>query len=306
MKRVIVLFLVLLLMGCTQKVPHEERWGIYSFDLATEKTELIYSSSKEISGLSVFGDNFIFSQKTAIDNESEELFSVTMNGTVKQLTNNEFWDLYPIWSSDGSKIAFLTWRNNTLDIYVMNQDGSNIKELYASEFHDSDIHWSGNKIVFTRNSQIWMMDDDGTSAHSITYPPNAGEWGNANLPFGDYDPRLSPDGSKIVFERLVNDISPHGNYDIYIINSDGSGEKALTSTGYSQGLASWSHSGDKIVYLVAAIGTTGKYDLYMMNSDGTNNQDITPDYFPDSFLCHSPVFSEDDSKIYFVGEWWDD
>jgi hypothetical protein len=42
-----------------------------------------------------------------------------------------------------------------------------------------------------------------------------------------------------------------------------------------------------------------------MNSDGTNNRDITPDYFPNDFLCHSAVFSNDDSVIYFIGEWWE-
>ena len=130
-------------------------------------------------------------------------------------------------------------------------------------------------------------------------------WGNANLPFGDYDPRLSPDGSKLVFERLLNDSSIHGNYDIFIVNSDGTGETRLTYTGYSQGLASWSHSGDKIVYIVAAIGTEGKYDMYIMNYDGTDSRNITPDYFPSNFLCHSPIFSPDDSEILFIGEWWE-
>jgi len=71
------------------------------------------------------------------------------------------------------------------------------------------------------------------------------------------------------------------------------------------GLTSWSYSGDKIVFIVAAIDDLGKYDIYIMNSDGTNNRDITPDYFPNDFLCHSAVFSNDDSAIYFVGEWWE-
>ena len=43
----------------------------------------------------------------------------------------------------------------------------------------------------------------------------------------------------------------------------------------------------------------------MMNADGTDNHNITPDYFPAEFLCHTPVFSIDDSKIFFIGEWWE-
>jgi Tol biopolymer transport system component len=136
-------------------------------------------------------------------------------------------------------------------------------------------------------------------------PPDAGVWGNANLPFGDYDPRLSPDGSKIAFERLEDDVSQHGNYNIYIVDADGSDETRLTDSGYSQGIVSWSHPGDKMAFVVAAIGEEGKYDIYMMNSDGSNITNITPAYFPPDFLCHTPVFSADDSRIYFIGEWWE-
>ena len=187
----------------------------------------------------------------------------------------------------------------------MDVDGSNIEKLFDSGFHDADIHWETDKIVFTSNSSIWMMNEDGTEPIQITHPPKQGQWGNANLPFGDYDPRLSPDGQKIVFSRLENDSSSHGNYNFFIINIDGSGETRLTNTGYSQGLSSWSYLGNKIVFIVAAIDDLGKYDIYSMNSDGTNNRDITPDYFPNDFLCRSAVFSNDDSVIYFIGEWWE-
>jgi Tol biopolymer transport system component len=150
-----------------------------------------------------------------------------------------------------------------------------------------------------------MIGSDGTDATQITNPPRAGEWGEANLPFGDYDPRLSPNGDLIVFERLEDDTSRHGNYNLFTVKVDGTQETRLSENGYSQGLASWSHSGDRIVYVVSAIKDEGKYDIYMMNKDGSDNQLITPDYFPEEFLCHSPIFSLDDSMIYFIGEWWD-
>jgi hypothetical protein len=54
------------------------------------------------------------------------------------------------------------------------------------------------------------------------------------------------------------------------------------------------------VFVVAAIGNKEKYDIYMMNPDGFNNNNINPD-----FLCHAPVFSADDSKVFFIGQWWE-
>ncbi len=186
----------------------------------------------------------------------------------------------------------------------MDANGSNTRRLFDSGFHDADIDWAGDSIVFTSQFTIWRIEADGTHLASITNPLDRGEWGNANLPTGDYDPRLSPDGKKVVFERLEDTNQPNGGYNIFVIDTDGTNETRLTDNSCSQGLANWSHSGEKIVYIVAAINGVGKYDIYMMNSNGTENHNITPDYFPADFLCHSPVFSKDDSSIFFVGEWW--
>jgi Tol biopolymer transport system component len=306
-----------MISGCTAglgrsplsaRVPHEARWGIYSLSLSTQDVNLIYSAPEELSGLQLnpAGDRFVFSQKVGGNADGDgEIFTVGTDGRdVRRLTDNHVMDTYPVWSPDGSRIAFLSWRNSTLDIFVMEADGSNVRLLYDSGFNDADIHWVGNTIAFTRNSRIWIMNDDGSGARMLTDPPRAEEWGSANLPFGDYDPRISPDGSRVVFERLVNDKTPQGNYDLYLIDIDGSNLARLTNTGYAQGLANWSRSGNRIAYIVAAIDGVGKYDIYTIHSDGKENDNVTPDFFPAAFLCRGATFSRDDALIYFIGEWW--
>ena len=37
----------------------------------------------------------------------------------------------------------------------------------------------------------------------------------------------------------------------------------------------------------------------------SNIANISLTYFPPNFLCYTPVFSVDDSKIFFIGEWWE-
>jgi len=301
-----------------KQVPHEEKWGIYVLDLESNDAELVYSSADTISRIRLnnAGDTLAFSQQIDNSNECvvegspinlcEEICSIRVDGEdFRRITDNILWDLVPNWSADDSQIVFLSFRE-TLDIFMMDADGGNTVEVYDSGFHDSDLHCSDGKLAFTRNSQIWMMDEGGTDLAQVTDPPRAGEWGNAVLPFGDYDPNLSPDGNRIVFERLVNDETTHGNYNIYLINVYGTEETAITDTGYSQGLPIWSHSGEQIVFAVGAIGNEGKYDIYLMNSDGSENRNITPEYFPADFLCHHPIFSKDDSKLFFVGEWYSD
>jgi len=45
--------------------------------------------------------------------------------------------------------------------------------------------------------------------------------------------------------------------------------------------------------------------MYMMTADGSNNHNVTPEYFASNFLCYSPIFSLDDTEIYFVGQWYE-
>ncbi|MFH1393567.1 MAG: hypothetical protein ABII71_01705 [Candidatus Micrarchaeota archaeon] len=292
-----------------QSVSHEGAWGIYSLDLSSGQTRLVFSSDDPIAHLSMdpTGNRLAFSQRIGADaDDNEEICVIGIDGSsYNRLTDNDVLDTYPSWSPDGSRLAFLRWVNSSLDIFVMDSDGRNPRLLYGSDYHDADVDWGIGAIAFTRESQVWVMGEDGGGERRLTSPPRAGEWGKANLPFGDYDPRISPDGSKVVFERLLGDDSPHGNYDIFIINTDGSGEHALTDSGYSQGLPEWSNDGSKIAYIVAAMGNAGKYRIYAIDSLGRNIADITPGYFPAGFLCHSVVFSNDDSEVYFIGQWWE-
>ena len=306
-----VLF-VLLFGGCTPKQPvffsAGEKWGIYKLDLQSEEVSLLYDSEYEISGLSsdYSGRRLVFSQHVdGAEYENTEIYSLDLSTLEPtRLTQNENWDLYPVWSPDGSQIVFLSWREATLDIYLMDADGKNQTLLFDSGFHDADLDWVGDKIAFTSQDRIWTMDEDGGNPKPLTDPPRAGEWGAANLPFGDYDPRISPDGTRIVFSRLVADDSIHGNYDLFIVEADGSNIKNLTETGYTQGLSSWSPNGEKMLYIISAKEEQGFYDMYEINRDGSEKLSITPAFFPADFLIHGARYSIDGKEIYFIGQWW--
>jgi len=290
-------------------VHYLDEWGVYELDPVDGTVSPVFTSPDEIITIRFdpAGEIMAFSMKTGgTEYEHTELYTIRTDGTgLTRLTDNDDWDLYPSWSPDGGEIGFLSFRDQTLDIWMMDTDGGNQRMLYDSGGHDADLHWVGDVIAFTRDSQIWVMNSDGTNARKVTDPPRAGEWGDAVLPFGDYDPRVSPDGSRLVFERLVDDSTQFGNYDLFMVDIDGSSETRLTENGWTQGLVSWSNDGQRLVYIVSAIGLEGRYDLYLINPDGSDMVDITPDLLPREFLANSPIFSMDDSTIYFIGQWWD-
>jgi TolB protein len=285
-----------------------DRWAIYALDLDTGQTNLIHSHPYPIEKMRVnaTGDRLVFSQAVGGGTyEDNEIFTIDVDGqNLTRLTDNDVWDLYPAWSPDGSSIAFLSFRDADLDLYIMNSDGSDQRLLFDSGNHDADLQWQGDLIAFTSGSRIWLMNSDGSEARPITDPPRGGEWGKAVLPFGDYDPRISPDGTQVEFSRLIDDASEHGNYDLFLVDIDGTNLVRLTETGYTQGVADWSHDGERLIYILAAIDSTGLYDTYMMNADGTANHNVTPDHYPDNLVIHWAIFSPDDTTVYFVGEWW--
>ena len=89
------------------------------------------------------------------------------------LTNNDFVELHPDMSPDGTKIAFMSNRDGNFEIYTMGADGSNQTRL-TFEGVNWDPIWSpdGTRILFNSNrdgkNDIFVMNSDGSSMINIT------------------------------------------------------------------------------------------------------------------------------------------
>jgi len=91
---------------------------------------------------------------------------------------------HPVWSPDGSRIAFVAQQDRTDDIWIMNADGSDAHNLTENVWEwEKHPTWSpdGTKIVFWSNregrQQLYMMDADGRNVRNIS-----------NTPDEEYDP----------------------------------------------------------------------------------------------------------------------
>ncbi len=64
------------------------------------------------------------------------------------------------------------------------------------------------------------------------------------------DPRISPDGERVVYVRNSFDIMTDRRIsDLWVIDVDGTGHRALTSSPGSEGSPRWSPGGDRLLYL---------------------------------------------------------
>ena len=100
----------------------------------------------------------------------------------------------------------------------------------------------------------------------------------------DAYPVISFDGSKIAFYSNVD-----GDYEIYVINSNGSGLTQLTSNTAGDWYPSISGDGSKIAFQ-SNVG--GDLEIYVVNVDGTGLTQLTSNTAEDAY----PVISFDGSK----------
>jgi len=206
----------------------------------------------------------------------------------RNLTRNPADDLFPAWSPDGSRIAFLSSRGGTRgNLYVMNADGSGVSRLTTdSVFASSRYSWSpdGSRLAFAggqTNGHIFVVSADGSGLTRLTSDSAA-----------DGSPAWSPDGMKIAFARADGNDSR-----IYVVNADGSAVIRLTSTSAGDYDPNWSASGSKLAFTRYWPSDTANSGVHVMNADGLGLHRISQG--------HSPRWSPDGTRILFqaIGLW---
>lgn len=181
------------------------------------------------------GKELIVSINENDDFDSRDLFIISNEGEIlSQLTNDEFNNTDAHFSPDGSQIVFRSNRAEVDELYIMNDDGSNIKQLtyYPAddttaqdwEYHAGPPNWSiQNRISYiskqNNNYSIFSIAPDGSNFMQIT-PDTTAEGLPANQGWHSW----SRGDSLIAY----NATDWQGNYDIYIMNADGSNIRRLT------------------------------------------------------------------------------
>lgn len=239
------------------------------------------------------GSKIAFSSDRDAPGVSAEIYVLNWDGSEEQLTETAGNSNGPAWSPNGQWIAFHSNRGGGAgesDIYVMRSDGSDVRRLTdltalgLGGAHFANWSPDGQQVVFNSffggqpRRDIYVVNIDGSGLVNLT-----------NHPADDTRADWSPDGRTIAFTS-----NRDGDNEIFLINSDGSGEPTqLTDNTSGDANPEWSPNG---LHIAFASNRGGSEDLYVMNADGTGQTRLGG---PLGVRGTKPSWSPDGRKIAF-------
>ncbi len=201
----------------------------------------------------------------------------------------------PLAPAGNGLIAFECHAGGDPNIWVMEEDGSNPRALTQDPAWDGAPDWSpdGTRIAFNTerdgNLEIYVMDADGSNLTRLT-----------DHTASDGAPAWSPDGSRIAFSSSRDDpdwerCGHSCNYEIYVMNADGSNVIRLTDNAAYDGGPDWSPDGTSIVFRSLRDGDS---EIYVVDANGSAVQRLTHNPAYDG----APAWSPDGKRIVFVSD----
>ena len=108
-----------------------------------------------------------------------DIYKVSVNGgEARQLTSNPAHDTAPVWSPDGTQIAFASDREGGMDVYVMPSDGGSMKRITTHSSAEYPMAWTDAAHVAIRRAGNPTVKDlvfpSGTFYHLYTVPAQGG------------------------------------------------------------------------------------------------------------------------------------
>ena len=261
---------------------------IFSINLAGTESQVMSNSYNDMHPcMNTTGSYMAFSSDRGTNSNLDVYKRATSGGTVTRLTTDTGEDYHPCWSEDDLKIAFVSTRTGTPQIWIMNADGTGQTQLSTTGSNDYPSVSPDNTLV--------MFVSNRSGKWELYYVPIGGgtevKVDNNNL--NVYQASWSEDGSKVVFvggnqnNRYIYTRSTPLNYSVDPILLWNSGEAGTVCFGESDA---------KIVF---DSNIDGQYEIYKISSAGADDLVVAESNYANAY---QPSWSNDGTELLYVSQ----
>ena len=236
-------------------------YGIHA-DVSPDGARIVYSTCQFSTGSE--------HRLSEMEKYSYEIAVANLDGTgIQRLTENRDIDHFPVWSSDGKRIAFISTRHRNSDdvvyiptnaqLYTMEADGSNVVMIALSEHGGAALLppvWSpdGEYLAFVELGPRVNVGERQFRKHFLLTARVDGTDRTRIAAIEPVPPSWSPDGRFIVFVRAEH---PRG---VYTVRPDGTDLQQVVY--WNAVHVSWSPDGSALLIISEA------QELYVIQRDG--------------------------------------
>jgi Tol biopolymer transport system component len=249
-----------------------EGWRMHTMDTSGGALRLRPGGGKNDYGPSWSPDG----RSLAFDSDRDggrDIYAISLDDDrVERLTDSPSRDVMPAWSPKGTEIAFVSDREDGPQVWIMNRDGGCARRVTRGLPKGGILRpaWSpdGNRIAFaaidaaTGRRRLYTVGRDGSALTAITPPADAA------------NPSWSADGRRLVFDATPDgvDDSSKGQFELFIINADGTALRRLTNDSVNDWGPSWSPDGREVAF---SRGLNDQYEVYRIDVERGTMRRVT-------------------------------
>lgn len=307
-----------------------DKYGIYTSSLEGDDTKLLIADPKrEMSYASISPDKTMitftrFNKTHMLYEKAEETESLLNTEIViANIDGTDIESIVPpspyvvnyasVWSDDGKDIYYVSTDDVDTEKTVINRinlESRMVQTISPREFYAvSSPHQVGDKLVYSVEKAkgdihtIWLQDLNTHKARRVSLPeiPHAIiRYSHKDAITGDFNPKLSPDGTKVAFTRHLG----NGRFNMIVRDLDTGKETNYSKQKSVDMVGGWSNDGKQIVYYHGDQDSDRNLGLFIVNYSTGYKQSIP---VPEKMFCKTPTFfpdegSDSDTKLIYSGK----
>jgi len=241
----------------------------------------------------------------------------TAGGTPLRLLTSKKSDNSPRWSPDGSRIAFLSAREDRSQVWAISPTGGEAEKLTDAKAAVQAFSWSpdGTRIAYVaqrdstpeeqrrrrERDDAMVVDAEFRFTRIVLFDLATKK--ATDLVTGDFvasDPRWSPDGTRIAYVVTPTPkADDSGLSDIHVVDVAGGKTRKLVENPGPDAAPRWSPDGKQIAYLSRVDGkrATGQQDLMIVPSEGGTPRKVAADFL---YQPGPVTWAPDGRTLYFT------